>query len=57
MGNAGFAEKKDRLAKSLLAINREIGAAPAWTEQSIQDRGIVLATQAASIWSIESPAA
>lgn len=57
LGNAGFAEKKDRLAKSLLAINREIGAAPTWTEQSIQDRGIALVTQAAAIWSIESPGA
>lgn len=55
LGNENFDEKKARLAKSLLVLNREIGAESGWTENTIRDRGIALATVAAKVWSVMPP--
>jgi hypothetical protein len=52
LGHEDFSEKKTKLAKSLLVLNREIAAHDQWNEESIRKRGIELAKCAASIWAL-----
>ena len=50
VGNAGWETKRERLGKSLLALNREIAANEIWDEAAIERRAADLAKVANSIW-------
>lgn len=50
-GNEGWLFKKERIAKSLLALNRDIAENERWDETLIQDRGEKIASLANLIWS------
>lgn len=42
--------KRERIGKSLLALNRDIADNPEWGEQEIRDRGEKLAESAHLVW-------
>ena len=50
LGNESFGEKKAKLSKSLLVLNREIADEEAWSEAKITARGKELAKVAVEIW-------
>jgi len=50
MQNQGFEKKRERLGKSLLALNSLIADAETWDEDAIAARGRKLATLAISVW-------
>jgi Protein of unknown function (DUF1524) len=50
ISNDPFDAKKERLGQSILALNIEFPALPAWNEDAIQNRGKTLAERAVSIW-------
>lgn len=50
LGNASWADKRGRIAKSLLAINRFASDHDTWSEETIQARGVLLAAVANKIW-------
>jgi hypothetical protein len=50
LGHQGFAVKRDKIAKSLLKLNREIAEKTSWTESDIEKRGSRLAELAVKIW-------
>lgn len=49
-GNEGWTFKRERIAKSLLALNREIARSEQWDEQAIRVRGEMLAEAADIVW-------
>ncbi len=49
-GNEGWAYKRERIAKSLLALNRDIAESDQWDEKAIRNRGEKLAEAADHIW-------
>ena len=51
LGNESFAEKKAKLSKSLLVLNREVAEVEDWSEAKIVARGKELAKVAVEIWS------
>jgi hypothetical protein len=51
MKNAGFAQKKQYLRESVLALNRYFDQIPDWDEQAIEDRAESLFSHARTIWS------
>ena len=50
IGNSGWETKRERLGKSLLALNREIAAHETWDETVIEQRAADLAKVANNIW-------
>jgi len=50
MRNAGYAEKKQYLRESVLALNRYFEGVAEWDEQAIQDRAHDLFQHARTIW-------
>lgn len=50
MQNQAFDAKRDRLAKSLVALNTSIADSAVWNEAAIVKRGAELANLAVSIW-------
>lgn len=50
MQNQAFDAKRDRLAKSLMALNTGIADSAAWDEAAIAKRGAELASLAVNIW-------
>ena len=50
MQNQAFDAKRDRLGKSLMALNTAIAELPGWDEAAIVQRGTDLATLAVDIW-------
>ena len=50
MQNQGFDKKRERLSKSLLALNGAISEAVNWDEDAIARRGQVLANLAIGVW-------
>ncbi len=51
MRNAGFAEKKQYLRESVLALNRYFDQATDWNERAIEDRADSLLRHARNLWS------
>ena len=49
-GNEGWVFKRERIAKSLLALNRDIAENEQWDEKLIRDRGEKLANAANIVW-------
>ncbi|KQM66323.1 hypothetical protein ASE75_14960 [Sphingomonas sp. Leaf17] len=49
-GNEGWPFKRERIAKSLLALNRNIAENDEWDEKLIRDRGEQLADAAHKVW-------
>ena len=49
-GNEGWDYKRERIGKSLLALNRDIANHPYWSEQEIRERGEKLAQSAHLVW-------
>ena len=49
-GNEGWSFKRERIAKSLLALNRDIAENENWDEVLIRERGEKLAGQANIVW-------
>ncbi|PCI85217.1 MAG: hypothetical protein COB24_13845 [Hyphomicrobiales bacterium] len=43
LGNAGWIKKKEKLAGSLLVLNREVAKVDNWNEKSIEDRAGIIA--------------
>lgn len=50
IGNGAWSEKKKRIGKSLLALNRDIASKDNWTEAEIESRAKGLAAVACNIW-------
>jgi hypothetical protein len=50
MGHESFSEKKAKLSKSLLVLNREIAEHLSWDEAAITKRGIELARITTEVW-------
>lgn len=49
-GNESWNYKRERIGKSLLALNRDIANSPDWSEDEIRDRGEKLAESAHLVW-------
>ena len=49
-GNEGWGFKRERIAKSLLALNRDIAENEQWDEKLIRDRGEKLVDAANIVW-------
>jgi uncharacterized protein with ParB-like and HNH nuclease domain len=50
MQNQSFAQKRQRLGESLLALNVELAQSEVWDEQTIRNRGDALADLGLAIW-------
>ncbi len=50
MQNQAFDSKRDRLARSLLALNTNIAGSARWDEAAIGQRGTELAKLAVGVW-------
>lgn len=50
IGNGHWSAKREKIGKSLLALNRDIGAIDAWGEAEIEARAAKLAATANRIW-------
>jgi hypothetical protein len=50
MQNQAFDAKRERLGKSLMALNTAIAESPVWDEAAIVQRGADLAQLAVNIW-------
>lgn len=50
MQNQAFDAKRDRLAKSLMALNTNIAESAHWDEAAIGQRGAELAKLAVTVW-------
>lgn len=50
MGNGPWSEKKERLGKSLLAMNRSIADVSTWDEEAVRARATALAEVATKVW-------
>jgi hypothetical protein len=50
MQNQGFDKKRERLGKSLLALNASVAEEEVWNEETIASRGQTLAKLAISVW-------
>jgi hypothetical protein len=55
ISNGPWADKKEKIAKSLLAMNRDIADKPVWAEAAIERRSKDLAIIANKIWSAAYP--
>ncbi|MCY4382097.1 MAG: DUF262 domain-containing protein [Nitrospinae bacterium] len=53
IGNSGWMTKRERLGKSLLALNREVAANETWDELAIERRAADLAKLANNIWNAQ----
>ncbi|WP_176715558.1 DUF1524 domain-containing protein [Thioclava sp. SK-1] len=51
MGNAGWEKKREKLADSLLALNRMVAKADDWTEKSIEARAGKIGDVIVARWS------
>ena len=49
-GNEGWPFKRERIAQSLLALNREIAGHDNWDEETIRNRGEKVAEAADLVW-------
>jgi hypothetical protein len=52
LSNAAWPIKRERLSKSLLALNRDVADKVSWGEENIQERGASLGKAVNSVWSV-----
>jgi Protein of unknown function (DUF1524) len=50
IGNAAWASKREKIAQSLLALNRDVAAKSEWSEGEIELRAAKLAAVSNRIW-------